>query len=292
MRYVLNCSLLFVLGFSYLGCQCEPVKIIDKPKLITGDVSSNLLGMKLVYVEGRTIEIGSDKFKESPRRTVTIPSFWIGQKEVSNAEFWQYRSSHRAVAGEIKEVNDVLNQPECPVACVSWEDAQAFCDWLSAREGRKYRLPTEDEWEVCAQAGSPEDFPWGNYWPLKQDKFVENLDHARGDQPDPDGYDGPAPCGNFPANPWGLFDIRGNVGEWNANLYQMYVDKPSEIEQGMQSNYSKEKQRVCRFPSWTSSAFRMWDFESNTGNSEIANRTALPADCRRADVGFRVALDP
>lgn len=114
-----------------------------------------------------------------------------------------------------------------PVTNVTWNDAQAMARWLSAQEGRRYRLPTEAEWEYACRAGSTTRFHTGDapatlagsanlfdaaaapLWPRWRDRA----------QPHDDGFAFTAPVGRFAPNAWGIHDMHGNVWEWTADLY-------------------------------------------------------------------------
>src|SRR5262249_19155359 len=90
---------------------------------------------------------------------------------------------------------------EHPVVCVSWNDAQAFCEWLSSKEkGRLYRLPTEAEWEYACRGGLSSSIPF----------------HFGAKDPEP-APSHTSPVGRSPPTPFGLYDMHGNVGEWCAD---------------------------------------------------------------------------
>lgn len=93
-----------------------------------------------------------------------------------------------------------------PVINVSWNDANAYARWLSAATGRFCRLPTSAEWTFAAQAGTTNPYWWGGV-------MEPGMARCRGCNPgQPD--DGPAPVASYPPNPYGLYDMNGNVGEW------------------------------------------------------------------------------
>jgi len=174
-----------------------------------------------------------------------------------------------------------------PVVHVSWNDAQAYVKWLARETGKPFRLPSEAEFEYVVRGGRSSKYWWGNGSPKLA---VENLtgedDTSRlrrnwasyfedyGDE-----FWGPAPVGSFAENPYGLFDIAGNVGEWVEDCWhdsymRAPVDGSSWVNPGC-------KLRVIRGGYWASSpeqtrsAFRL---------------SALP-DRSDARIGFRVARD-
>ncbi len=119
-----------------------------------------------------------------------------------------------------------------PVIEVSWNNAQAFCNWLSRKEGRAYRLPTEAEWEYAERAGTQTAYFWGDS-PLDGEGFANCADLTRKDRfPDDttfvwrDGYVFTSPVGSFKPNPWGLYDMTGNVWQWCSDVYGDYPVGP------------------------------------------------------------------
>ena len=102
-----------------------------------------------------------------------------------------------------------------PVVFVSWKDAIAFCEWLSKEAGRKYRLPTEAEWEKAARGTDGREWPWGNEPPTKDNERC-NFRVIVGDT---------TPVGHYPkgASPYGIMDMAGNVWEWTSSLYKNYL---------------------------------------------------------------------
>jgi formylglycine-generating enzyme required for sulfatase activity len=121
-----------------------------------------------------------------------------------------------------------------PVVCVSYVDAQAFCQWLSKREKRSYNLPTEAQWEFACRAGTTGIFWWGDDLNVAQGK--ENLHDGSYDDwyatmvPNrfkrwlywEDGFAQTSPVGHYQPNPWGLYDMLGNVGQWVRDWYGPY----------------------------------------------------------------------
>lgn len=131
-----------------------------------------------------------------------------------------------------------------PVVFVSWNDAQAFCRWLSRKEKRTYRLPTEAEWEMAARGGASwVRFPWGNRLPGDGDtnfgdgnpKLPESLTTVN------DGYEYVSPVASYPPNAYGLYDMGGNVMEWVQDFYgrNYYDGSPLEDPQGPEIGTSR-----------------------------------------------------
>ena len=133
----------------------------------------NSLGMQLVHVPSGTFRMGSeDSDDEKPSHEVTISRpLWVAVCETSNADYRAFvaGTGHAepgvAVPSKKKVTpwqNRMFSADEQPVVCVTWDDAVAFCEWLSGKEGAHYRLPTEAEWEYVARAGAQTRFYWGD----------------------------------------------------------------------------------------------------------------------------------
>lgn len=174
-----------------------------------------------------------------------------------------------------------------PVVNVSWNDANAYVKWLSQRTGKDYRLPTEAEFEYAERAGTTTLYWWGSGTPKQ---VVENLTGSGDRSPNhrswanafprySDGYWGPAPVKSFLANPFGLFDIGGNVSEWVADCWhENYTRAPGDGSAWINPGCTD---RVIRGGSWGSAP----------DQDRSSFRQGAPADARSGRVGFRVARD-
>ena len=141
---------------------------------------------------------------ESPLRRVTITRpFWIAAWPVQRALWNEFEP------GRFPPTGDPL-AGEIPATRIDREDALAFIDWLSERDGTRYRLPTEAEWEYAARGGlEGKAYPWGDEEP---DPTRCNYDRRR-----------PVPVGCYPPNGYGLFDVVGNTFEWCSDRYSPYA---------------------------------------------------------------------
>jgi len=185
---------------------------------------------------------------EGPVRAVTVThKFALGKFEVTHGQYAAFvRATGRAsgpgcnVWVEAKQKiernlsldwrNPGYGRPprdDEPVACISWDDAEAYVAWLSTVTGQRYRLPTEAEWEYAARAGSDHRYPWGDD-PELACRYANVYDASATNPAIPwaptgcaDGYAGVAPVGRFAANALGLHDMIGNVWEWVADCYAM-----------------------------------------------------------------------
>jgi formylglycine-generating enzyme required for sulfatase activity len=111
-----------------------------------------------------------------------------------------------------------------PTLQVSWDDCQGFVKALSKRERRKYRLPTEAEWEYACRAGTTTPFSFGDTLLPEQANYDCHFVYAGGKKAR--ARRKTTPVGSFPPNAWGLYDMHGNVSEWCADWYGAYPSKP------------------------------------------------------------------
>jgi formylglycine-generating enzyme required for sulfatase activity len=227
----------------------------------------------------------------------------MGRHEVTNAQFALFDPSHdsRFERGDFLHFSPgergwTLSRASQPVVRVSWHQAVAYCAWLSQKTGRRFTLPTEAQWEYACRAGTATSF-W--YGPSGSDFSASaNLSDASHQAIDPFGWSGrtdvippwrpadtrfddrsrvSAPVASYRANPWGLFDMHGNVAEWTRSEYRPY---PYRDDDGRESLDSGGK-RVVRGGSWYDHPER--------GRS--AFRQAYRAEQPVYDVGFRVICE-
>jgi sulfatase modifying factor 1 len=172
-----------------------------------------------------------------------------------------------------------------PVIEVSWNDAQAFCQWLSKKEGNKYRLPSEAEWEYACRAGTHAAYFWGDS-PDGGWGFANCADLTARDKFNWEGVfnwrDGfyTSPVGSFKPNPWGLNDMIGNALEWCADYYGPFGDGDAVDPTGpAQGDISSS--RVLRGGSWA----------GHPRACRAAFRIRDAPDHRVSNLGFRVCLD-
>lgn len=147
--------------------------------------------------------MGADLGAEKPVHQVVISkSFAMSKYEVMFAEYDVFaRATNRSLPND-----EGWGRDNRPVINVSWEDAKAYANWLSIETGRRYRLPSEAEWEYAARAGTTTKFAWGN-------RIGKNKANCFGCGSQWDNKK-TAPVGSFQANQFGLYDMHGNVYEW------------------------------------------------------------------------------
>jgi formylglycine-generating enzyme required for sulfatase activity len=171
---------------------------------------------------------------------------------------------------------------QAPVVNVNWNDAVAFCEWLSRKEGKVYRLPTEAEWEYACRAGTTTRY-WNDDDPEHLTQIANVRDLAAKQKfgwqntlSSSDGYAVACEVGRYPANNFGLYDMYGNATEWCSDWFSRSYYR--EISQANPAGPSTGVLRVMRGGSWRSSAIYC----------RSANRIAEPPTFRANHVGFRV----
>jgi len=199
---------------------------------------------------------------EKPRHLVRIARrFAIGRYPVTFAE-WD--ACHAAGGTRHRPKDEDWGRERMPVINVSWHDAEEYIAWLKGVTGKDYRLPSEAEWEYVARGGTETPYWWGG----KPDPEKANFDGKVGRT---------TAVGIYPANPWGLYDVLGNVYEWVADGWHgSYEGAPSE---GMVWEGGESSRRVVRGGFWYCNA-RYLRAAYRGGN--------VPGD-RSFDLGFRLA---
>ncbi|HMV13423.1 MAG TPA: SUMF1/EgtB/PvdO family nonheme iron enzyme, partial [Nitrosomonas sp.] len=161
-----------------------------------------------------------------------------------------------------------------PVINVNWHDAQAYVQWLAKKTGKKYRLPSEAEWEYVARAGTTTAYWWGEA--IGQSNAVCNGCGSQWDNQQT------APIGSFKANGFGVYDTAGNVLEWTQDCWHDdYTDAPTDGSAWLEQNGGHCSRRVLRGGSWN---FGPQDLRS-------ALRYGVIPSGVNVNIGFRVARD-
>ncbi|MHC4212738.1 MAG: SUMF1/EgtB/PvdO family nonheme iron enzyme [Planctomycetota bacterium] len=259
-------------------------------KIPSEDSYTNFIGMKFVRIEPGSFEMGNltellpfkmmpqdggpgnrmdhlrhGDFDERPVHKVKITKpFYMATLEVSNFQYELFDASHKELRGK----DDTSTDDDEAVVNVNWYDAQSFCKWLSEKDGMSYRLPTEAEWEYACRAGTTSNYYCGELLPKE---YRKNQWLIRG-RPD----DIKIPVGKTPPNPWGLYDMHGNVEEWCLDWYGPYTKKAKTDPIG----YASGDFRVTRGGSHSTYAYFL----------RSANRAGMMPKAKNWLIGFRVVV--
>ena len=267
------------------------------------------LSMELVQIPAGEFVMGAAAGlpdEGPPSRVDVARSFWMGRFEVTNAEFARFDPSHDSRVESRHGMQFgvrgfYVNGPRQPVVRVSWEQAMAFCRWLSEKTGAQVTLPTEAQWEYACRAGTDSPFYYGNldtdfgpFANLADVTLREFVAHPylkeRTPLPEASTYDDWIPkderfddggflsedVGGYRPNAWGLHDMHGNVAEWTRSAYRPY---PYDEYDGRNDLASPEP-RVVRGGSWY----------DRPRNARSAYRTAYRPYQPVYNVGFRIVV--
>jgi formylglycine-generating enzyme required for sulfatase activity len=241
--------------------------------------------------------------RSEPQRRVRVAAFSIGRSEVTRGEYRRFveatghraggcfvwsGSEHRLDPGVAWHNPGYPQDDRHPATCVSWEDAMAYLDWLSRSTGKRYRLPSEAEWEYAARAGTDTPRFWGvdgdaacahaNGADLRLRAALTGAadwDAAGCD----DGHVHTAPVASYRANGFGLHDMLGNAAEWTADCWNPdYRDAPADGRARADGDCGM---RAVRGGAW----------DEGPAGLRAAYRVGSPVVIRVYTRGFRVARD-
>jgi formylglycine-generating enzyme required for sulfatase activity len=177
--------------------------------------------LEMVEIPAGTFYMGSPEnekgrsYTESPQHQVNVPSFFIGKYPLTQAQYQAIMGNNPAY----------FNGNNRPVECVSWDDGVAFCQKLSQKTGKNYKLPSEAQWEYACRAGTTTPFYFGE----SITPYLVNYDgnYAYAAAPKGQYRKQTTDVGTFPPNAFGLYDMQGNVWEWCEDDWQKnYIDAP------------------------------------------------------------------
>jgi formylglycine-generating enzyme required for sulfatase activity len=253
----------------------EPVPQTLRDALATGGE-----GPEMVLIPGGRFEMGAPEGEvgsapeERPVHTVTLRPFYLAQHETTFAEYERFASATKRPLPD----DNGWGRGSRPVINVSLEDVEAYARWLSEETGRRYRLPSETEWEYAARAGTRTRYWWGDE-PRRGDEVMANCDGCGSEFDDKR----TAPAGSFPANAFGLHDLHGNVWEWTADCWHgSYDGAPADGSAWREAGGGDCRGQVVRGGAWAfnagdmRSAYRYWYGFGAVGNA----------------LGFRLARTP
>jgi formylglycine-generating enzyme required for sulfatase activity len=260
----------------------DPIKLDGWPlqSTVISERETMAIGDQVLeFVEiptGKFVMGSVDGFQdEFPQSVVEIKnSFLMSTTEVTNALFRKFKADHDSKVIDQQWKDHIYagypaNKPEMPAVRVTWEDAVAFTEWLSEKTGRNVTLPTEAQWEWAARAGSDQPFYFGdtgfaenanladknigflavrgvNPQPVLERQRTPLVDFVPRDESFDDGILVPTGTAQYKPNPWGLYDMHGNVAEWTRSSYRPY---PYNDKDGRNSMGSDER-KVVRGGSW------------------------------------------
>ena len=256
--------------------------------VVVEEVVDVLTSLEMVRVPpmgfSRTFMMGSREGgadDEKPQHEVTIPyDFEVGKYEVTLEQYETFSEAddHETPGcdqgqGTWQKLTRLGQNPNHPVVCVGWNDAQAYVSWLSDLTGDNYRLLTEEEWEYAARAGTTSTYYFGDTISTTQANF-NNIGNRV-----PTNDQLTKPVDSYPANAWGLHNFHGNVWEWVEDCYHNNYD-PKILNGGGAYTPSSCNSRVLRGGSWVN---------NDATDLRSANRFFSSPTFRQDSYGFRIA---
>jgi formylglycine-generating enzyme len=253
---------------------------------------------RVVRVPGGEFTMGTEAGDEDtrPPRRLSLPEFSIGAYEVTNAEYKAYLDAsgrpvpstatlpsvvtaeraamfrHFAERYEWTNGTYPAGHADHPAVLVRYEDAAAFCAWLSERTGRHVHLPSEAQWEKAARGGLPgKSYPWGDTFDLSRANALK--DEAAKET------SGTRPVGSYTANGFGLHDASGNAWEWVAGWYRPAPD--ASVPRDDETN-PEGASRVVRGGAWV---------DMDPKFLTVWHRHRVPPDTYSYSISFRIAID-
>jgi formylglycine-generating enzyme required for sulfatase activity len=223
-----------------------------------------------IFIKGGTFQMGSNEWDaydiEKPTHTVRVSDFYIGKYEVTFEEYDYFCEATKRA----KPSDEGWGRARHPVINVSWEDATTYCKWLSLKTNKKYRLPTEAEWEYAARGGHPKHRYAGTN-DDEQDEIDLVAWTARNSGNETH------PVGAKRANEFGVYDMTGNVWECCADWYGAYSSASQDNPIGATTGTF----RVIRSGSWS----------ARQRFCRVSNRSRISPTNRDGNVGFRVVCE-
>ena len=234
----------------------EAERLSSESPSFTEDLGKGI-NLEMIAIPGGTFLMGSPENEaerlssESPQHQVTVPSFCMAKYQLTQAQYQAVMGSNRS---SFKRNNR-------PVENVSWDDAVAFCQKLTQKTGKNYRLPSEAEWEYACRAGTKTPFSFGDNI---TDLVNYDGNHPYKSAPKGKNLQRTTYVGTFPPNAFGLYDMHGNVWEWcEDDWHENYINAPR--DGSAWDSRSGSVTRLLRGGSWYDyagqcrSAARNWD---------------------------------
>lgn len=228
-------------------------------------------GLEMLYIPSGEFPMGSPltmgRRNETPQRWVHVDNFYISQTEITVEQYKLFLGDN-PTARQLDDwyTKDWGKTDSFPIAWVSWKEAVDFCEWLSKKTKRIYRLPTEAEWEKAAKGFAERRYPWGNDFDGTQSGTAN-------------GTYAPDATKQTDKSPFGILDMAGNVWEWCSDWYDpnYFKEAPSQNPAGPRDGTMKSL-RGCG-----------WNFDPDT--FRCAYRTGLEPEKRSVHIGFRVVME-
>jgi formylglycine-generating enzyme required for sulfatase activity len=252
--------------FGSVSSEALQIDVNDTQLIHPIDLNSTV-DLEMIWVEPGTFSMGQDGVATPVHEVTLTNGFYLGKYEVTQAQYEAVMTGNSD--GLSATPSNFASNPNRPVEKVSWDDVQKFLTRLNAQEagnipaGWAYVLPTEAQWEYACRAGTTTAYSWGDTITSEDANYNQTIGQT-------------TDVGQYSANPWGFFDMHGNVWEWTSDWYEAYSSGTVTNPEGSATGSN----RVFRGGSW-----------SNTGSIlRSAFRNNNHPGLRGNDIGFRVGF--
>lgn len=259
-----------------IAFELEPeLEAEPEPKSTPGTINGGKNAPALLRIPAGSFTMGDDSnMHTAPAHKVTLnKALAISKYEITFAEYDIYaQATSTPLPGD-----NGWGRDDRPVIHVSWDDANAYAQWLSKTTGKKFRLPTEAEWEYVARAGSTHRFWWGD----NEQDAKGKANCKRGCLSNFSGLFGSktAPVGSYAPNAFGIYDTAGNVSEWVQDCY-------AENYAGANANGSAREEKQCQ-----GRVVRGGSTKDNVQRLTTSARDNIPAGYVTETLGFRLVME-
>jgi formylglycine-generating enzyme required for sulfatase activity len=296
-------SILAILLGAVISAKAEPTPVASSPV-------ANSIGLKLVEIKPGSYRMGSPASEtgrrddETQHMVTLTKGFFIATTHVTRGQFaafvkdsgylteaekdgWSFelvgtgRVDFSKVNGASWRNPGIDQTDDHPVVDVTWNDATAFCAWLSKKESKHYRLPTEAEWEYACRAGTTTTYYTGDGVDALTDAGWFSGNSNKGTHP----------VAQKKPNAWGLYDMLGNAWEWCSDWYGNYPDGDATDPQGISADAAPKFKIDALNYNGPARILKGGGFEVPLTNCRCANRKYRAPDIRTKYIGFRVVLD-
>jgi formylglycine-generating enzyme required for sulfatase activity len=256
------------------GAASAPVISVTLKSPSTYSASLSDQSLEMIWVEPGTFTMGDSDITGTlsqwhlEHEVTLTQGFYLGKYEVTQAQYEAVMTGN--TDGLSATPSNWPNNPDRPVEQVSWNDVQVFFARLNEQQasdlpaGWEYALPTEAEWEYACRAGTTTNYYWGDSITISNANYRDS------------GYSQTRDVGQYSANPWGFFDMHGNVHEWTADWYAPFSLEAQTDPVGPETG----SRRAFRGGSWNTQGSSM----------SAAQRGSSMPDGSFNELGFRVAL--
>jgi formylglycine-generating enzyme required for sulfatase activity len=238
---------------------------------------SGEISLDMMAIPSGSFQMGDESKSPGSQHEVTLQPFYLGRFAIIQAQ-WRVVSGYELIKQKLNPDPSRFKGDNLPVDSITWQDAQEFCHRLSAKTGKKYRLPSEAEWEYACRAGTLTPFHFG-------ETISSELANYDGTETYNDEPKGEYRCkttvvGIFPANGWGLHDMHGNLWEWcEDDWHGSYEGAPNDGSAWVKLD-QKNTSKVVRGGSWINDPYYCRSASRINRNDACNN------------VGFRVVCEP